>query len=456
MDLETGQFQPKKVTVKRDGYAVKEAEISWENGKSNYEYTLEPQKKTVRITTDPPGGTIELRGQQLKPDAKGVYSADLLFDLDDEGQLRTYRGFASKKKTADSEWERQPFVIEWQDGKIDYQIKLKEILIRRVPLLRVRSAPGDKEWSVAAERIEKTLATKDVTDGPEANKPVKITFLPKDTIIDTLTISPDGANILFTTLSDASGELRSQIYTQPTEGTADVKLLSDGRSLEIMPAYTPNGSHIVFASSRGGRKLSIWSMPATGAPVPEELTGGNGGGSNDLWPTVDSNPSPRLFYQSLLDGRPDPRLFSTPLGARSRKDLTAAGGPATGGTQPRVAPTADAVVFAAEDAKTRKRDIYRMSDQGLDLVNLTNTPNVDEFDAVWSSDGSRIAYVSARSPESPDNFDIFTIDSAGGKPTPITHNASWDDCPAWDPGGRAIYFRSNRGGEWNIWRIELK
>jgi Tol biopolymer transport system component len=38
----------------------------------------------------------------------------------------------------------------------------------------------------------------------------------------------------------------------------------------------------------------------------------------------------------------------------------------------------------------------------------------------------------------------------------VTRNGSWDDSPAWDAGGRAIYFRSNRGGDWNVWRLELK
>jgi hypothetical protein len=25
----------------------------------------------------------------------------------------------------------------------------------------------------------------------------------------------------------------------------------------------------------------------------------------------------------------------------------------------------------------------------------------------------------------------------------------------WDPGGNAIYFRSNRGGEWGIWKVNV-
>jgi hypothetical protein len=37
-------------------------------------------------------------------------------------------------------------------------------------------------------------------------------------------------------------------------------------------------------------------------------------------------------------------------------------------------------------------------------------------------------------------------------PKPATANASCDDRPVFDVIGRSIYFRSNRGGSWQIWR----
>jgi Tol biopolymer transport system component len=192
-------------------------------------------------------------------------------------------------------------------------------------------------------------------------------------------------------------------------------------------------------------------MSAVGAPGVTNLTSGE---SNDLWPNLDSDARPRLFYQSMIDTRPDPRIFSTQLGTVSRTDLTP-----QAGTQPRINPKNDTILFSAVNEKTGKRDLYRMTDRGGAAENLTNTPDIDEFDAVWNKDGTRIAFVSDRGVDQDqrNNLDIWVMDLARpDQPTQITTNASHDDSPAWDPSGAAIYFRSNRGGAWNIWRVSAR
>ena len=41
------------------------------------------------------------------------------------------------------------------------------------------------------------------------------------------------------------------------------------------------------------------------------------------------------------------------------------------------------------------------------------------------------------------------------KPFQVTFNGSHDDHPVWDLRGNFIFFRSNRGGEWAIWRLPV-
>jgi dipeptidyl aminopeptidase/acylaminoacyl peptidase len=108
--------------------------------------------------------------------------------------------------------------------------------------------------------------------------------------------------------------------------------------------------------------------------------------------------------------------------------------------------------------RTGKRDIYRVSDKGGAAEALTSDGS-DNTDPNWNFSGGRIVFASDRGKEAEDgrnNFDIWMLDIAAGKPVQITQNGSVDDMPSFDPAGDCIYFRSNRGGAWGIWRIKLK
>ncbi len=109
--------------------------------------------------------------------------------------------------------------------------------------------------------------------------------------------------------------------------------------------------------------------------------------------------------------------------------------------------------------RTGNREIYKIPDHGGPPTDLTNDPDSDCYDPSWSKDGSQIAYVSDRGMDEDRNRnpDIWIIDLAHpDKPIQVTTNGSIDDNPVWDPSGNAIYFRSNRGGQWGIWKISIK
>ncbi len=445
------RFITHKIRIAKPGYDPVEQTISWDDGKTDYSLLLKPKTKTVTIVTDPPGGLVKIDDKPLPRNAQGVTTATLSFPpANDEGELSTISAQVNKK-TADSEWETQTLVIGWDNGKTDYSVRLKEIKTVPVELLGVQPRRGDA-WQMVWQR-QMTLAMKDTTEGPKKESPVQLKRFSRSEQLDSMSVSPDGKQLLFTVLLPGgdNDDLRSQLRIIRTDGTGGEQYLSDGKSLELMASYTPDGSQIVFCSNRAGRVLSIWSMSALGLPGMTQLTSGE---THDLWPSVDSDPKPRLYYELLADKRPDPRLYMTQLGTTIRTDLTS-----FGGTQPRVSPKADAIVFTAVNPKTGKRDIYRMSDRGTEVVNITNTPDVDEADAAWSSDGGKIAFSSdlAVNEQRQHYRSLWVMDLAGGgQPRQVTTNGSWDDCPSWDPSGQYLYFRSNRGGEWAIWKIGVK
>ena len=459
VDPETRESVPLKLRVEKPGFATHEETIGWDDGKENYEVTLQPRTKTVRVITDPPDARVVIGGVEIPPDETGAHSYELKFPpINEQGDSHPYKCEVSKSVDG-AEWKRKVFPINWDDGRTDYEVTLEEVLTRPVRMLRVVTDRGADGWTVSGE-TGTVIAMRDTGEGPGgAAKLRQVTRLPAGTVVEALAAAPDGSQVVFTTISaDADGTLRSQILAQKTDGAGEATEptpLTDGQALEVTPSFTPDGSQLVFASNRAGPMLSIWSMPATGdGGPPQQLTSGE---AHDLWPSVDSNPKPRLFYQSLADDRPEPQLFSRPVDAPTpRRALL----PGAGATQPRVGPKADALLFAAApDGAKGNRDIFRVSDDGRSPVNLTNTPDADEFGPCWANDGRRVAFASNRErpKESPDNYDIYVMDATRPKSPPlrVTTNGSWDDCPAWDAGGRALYFRSNRGGEWNVWRIEL-
>ncbi len=450
IDPETDEFVPQKLTLKMPGYPDVQTPISWEEGKAEYPIDLAALQKEVRIVSDPPGATVTVEGKPLEKTSDGASVARLQFPpINEKGELRTYKATAVLKN-ANSEWEPKDLVIAWDEGKSDYAVKLKEIITRPVPLLSIDFTRGPEGWDVGPKRTM-TLAMKDVLEGTKRGGATQITKLQPGTIIDTLAISPDGQSLVFTILfSRDANDLRSQIVVIRADGSGGQEFFSDGKSLDIMPSYTGGGEEIVYSSNRAGKRLSVWSMSTIGQAGFTQLTQGD---TNDLWPMIDVDPKQRLYYQALVDTRPDPRLYMTQRGTTIRKDLTH-----ISGTQPRVSPKADAVIFCSMNEKTGKRDLYRMPDAGGAPLNLTNTPDIDEFDPTWSRDGGRIAFVSDRGQdeEKRQNYDIWTLNvDRPQQPVQITTNGSHDDCPAWDPGGQSVYFRSNRGGEWAIWKIDV-
>jgi Tol biopolymer transport system component len=167
-----------------------------------------------------------------------------------------------------------------------------------------------------------------------------------------------------------------------------------------------------------------------------------------------------LFYQSMVDTRPEPRVYALQIGTTILSDLTTAGG-----MQPRISPGNDQLLFCGLNDKTAKREIYllNLTDKSGVPESLANSADTDEYDAAWSKDGSRIAFVVER-PGAEDKANLTTGNPSiwildlkdGGKPVQITANGSVDDRPAWDPTGNFLFFRSNRGGQWGIWKIPVR
>ena len=53
------------------------------------------------------------------------------------------------------------------------------------------------------------------------------------------------------------------------------------------------------------------------------------------------------------------------------------------------------------------------------------------------------------------NYEIYVMNSSGGKQLNITQSAERDDYPAWHPDGRHLVFVGEREGRFDLYQIDV-
>lgn len=215
------------------------------------------------------------------------------------------------------------------------------------------------------------------------------------------------------------------------------------------PAWSPDGTKIVFESTRDGPDADIFVMNADGTSVVQ-LT------DNDVGESTPSfTPDGRfVIYTSEQDGNPD--IFRMSVDGTGKLNLTKHPG-ADG--HPRVSPdgrriffnsnrTSDPASFARGTMeRDQNHEIFSMTLDGGDVRQVTDLPDWDTYPAI-SPDGRellwrRITPTGGKS-ESGRNSEVFWMDLESGEMRNITNNQAYDGWPAWSPDGRRIAFASNR------------
>lgn len=210
-------------------------------------------------------------------------------------------------------------------------------------------------------------------------------------------ISPDGSFIVYQAAGGGDGD-DTDIFFQRAGGGRPINLTENSPDDDVAPDISPDAQRIAFGSGHGGGGLFV--MGATG-----ESTRRVGDG---------------LFRPSWApDGK-------------------------------RV--VASSATFVSPLARGVKGDLWIIDVDSSDKRQLTK--GIDAVQPDWSPHGQRIAYWGVQD-STGGQRDVWTVGVEAGDIVPVTLDSPVDWNPVWGPDGRHLYFNSDRGGSFNVWRIAI-
>lgn len=259
-------------------------------------------------------------------------------------------------------------------------------------------------------------------------------------------ISPSNDWLVFQAKEKMGSDDYLNLWRISTTGSAGLTRLTAGRYLDMEPAFSPDGKSVCFASNRSSLLTKLWRVEVDGAGGIARITNAE---SEDRWPNV-SPDGRRVFYSSKPFDTVAWQIWMINSNGVLPTQLKE-------GRWPKTSPDGKRVLYCAYDSEIDRWKIWVMDVDGSNQTQLTDGGESDEWNPSWSPDGSKIVYTSdiGRDSNRKSNFDIWVMEADGSNVTQLTTNGSTDLMPVYGPNGSFIYFLSNRGFYWDIWRMEM-
>ncbi|WP_280138044.1 winged helix-turn-helix domain-containing protein [Terriglobus roseus] len=248
--------------------------------------------------------------------------------------------------------------------------------------------------------------------------------------------SPDGKRIAFTRASETAVR---DLFWVPAAG-GEARPLTHDRTYVDSLAWAADGRSVVFSSSRGG-KSALWRVAAKGGD-PERMPMGT---EDAAQPAIS-----RMGDVTRVAYTQGSAVWSiVEVAAGSDAEPKAIVSSTQQDSAPALSP--DGKRFAFQSQRSGFQEIWTASIDGSDLQQITHQGGPLTGSPAWAHTQDEILFDSRVGGHS----HIFSL-TAEGKTVQLTSGEFNDITPRWSNDDKTIFFRSNRGGRWQLWRMDTR
>lgn len=218
--------------------------------------------------------------------------------------------------------------------------------------------------------------------------------------------------------------------------------LLDG--VEDFPALAPDGKRLAYVWSRSGAPAQLRvAVLADPQHTRFELEEPDASINAVTW--IDNN---RIAY-ARIDPQKACEVVIAKLREQTRQKLTDCFDETD---LPMLSASSDgqwlALARSLDDGNPPGIILHHLAD-GQERV-LTHPPDgLGDYQLAWAPDNQAIAFLR----DNDATGDLYRVDVDSGHVTRLTHDDAWNYGVAWSRDSRWIYFNSNRGGRFGLWRI---